>query len=69
MGVLACDRTGCDNVMCDRFSHRLGYICNECFDEMLTSGLEPCDFMDTEKGGHWIVHIPLSKYDNEFPLS
>lgn len=39
MGVLQCDRLGCDNVMCDRLSQRYGYICWECFDELVTSGV------------------------------
>lgn len=34
MGVLACDRAGCENIMCDRLSHIYGYICDECFDEL-----------------------------------
>ena len=34
MGVLACDRSGCENVMCDRYSNTYGYICNSCFDEL-----------------------------------
>lgn len=38
MGVLACDREGCENVMCDRLSQRYGYICWECFDELVASG-------------------------------
>lgn len=37
MGVLACDRTGCTNIMCDRLSHTYGYICWECFDELVES--------------------------------
>jgi len=35
MGVMACCRIGCDNIMCDRCSNRHGYICDECFDELL----------------------------------
>lgn len=33
MGVLACDRKDCKNVMCDRFDGN-HYICNECFEEL-----------------------------------
>ena len=29
MGVLACDRNGCTNVMCDMFVDEM-YVCNEC---------------------------------------
>ena len=38
MSVLACDRKGCQNIMCDRLSDDYGYICNECFEELLESG-------------------------------
>ena len=51
MGVLACDRDNCKNVMCDRYSNEYGYICNECFNELrfkfpdVTIG----DFMNSSK--------------------
>ena len=38
MGVLNCDRKGCDNVMCDRLSYEFGYICDRCFDELCEIG-------------------------------
>lgn len=34
MGVMTCDRKGCDNIMCDLVSTEFGYICNDCFREM-----------------------------------
>lgn len=50
MSVLACDRNGCDNVMCDRFSfqHNL-YICDDCFEELVRLGpaTDIRTFMDT----------------------
>lgn len=39
MSVLACNRKGCDNIMCDRLSLKHGYICNECFDELVALGV------------------------------
>ena len=30
MGVLACDRPNCDNIMCDVYVPGAGYICYEC---------------------------------------
>ena len=39
MSVMECDRIGCDNVMCDRMSHEYGYICNDCFTELISTGL------------------------------
>jgi hypothetical protein len=36
MGVLACDRSGCSHIMCERIilDHSM-YICRECYDELL----------------------------------
>lgn len=51
MSVLACDRKGCDNIMCDRYSHDHGYICNECYDELTTEifKMDITTFMRTNK--------------------
>ena len=49
MGVLECDRIGCENIMCDRYSHEYGYICNDCFDEMVLSNKLPLHFIATTK--------------------
>ena len=39
MGVLACDRYGCTNIMCDRLQKDgTWYLCHECFDELVTLG-------------------------------
>ncbi len=36
--------------MCERLSDILGYICNECFEEMVASGtLSPKEFMERKK--------------------
>ena len=52
MGVLACDRSNCDNIMCDRVSYKYGYICDECYMELVESKLRNiADFMDSSKGG------------------
>jgi len=69
MGVLACDRDGCENVMCDRFSSKYQfYLCNECFSEMCDSKLTVEMFIKTEKGGHVTALFPYEYYDNEFPV-
>lgn len=49
MSVLACNRTGCSNVMCDRCSSAFGYICYECFDELVELGIDTDvkEFMST----------------------
>ena len=55
MSVLACDRTGCENIMCDYFSDRLqAYLCTECRDELIrklkcNQGTSIVEFMDSEK--------------------
>lgn len=51
MGVLACDRTGCGNIMCDRLSHEHGYLCNDCFDELCELGIQTDihSFINSEK--------------------
>lgn len=50
MGVMGCNRQGCRNVMCDRYAMGTGYICNDCFEELLISGIGTClpEFMDSE---------------------
>lgn len=35
MGVLECSRSGCPNIMCNHYSHRYGYICDDCFNELV----------------------------------
>lgn len=64
MGVLACDRKGCENVMCDRYSNEHGYICSECFDEMVESeqfeSIE--EFMNTEKNTY--IDNTNNSYEN-----
>lgn len=50
MSVLACARYGCDNIMCDRYSYIHGYICYECFNELVDlRTLNIFDFMESEK--------------------
>lgn len=51
MSVLQCNRWGCENIWCDRYSHKYGYICNECFSELLTGNpfLDIDEFMDSPK--------------------
>lgn len=39
MSVLSCNRNGCENVMCDRYSYTFGYLCDECFEELVQKGV------------------------------
>jgi hypothetical protein len=53
MGVLACDRRGCENIMCDNYSHEHGYICWECLAELKTKPFVNIgDFMSSDKETH-----------------
>lgn len=72
VGVMACSRTGCDNVMCDRYSSHYGYLCWQCFNELISLGPEAnvSSFMKTEKDS-FIVNLEAAKarFEVEFPLT
>ena len=72
MGVLACNRRGCPNIMCDRYSHTYGYICSDCFIELCDKpNISIREFMNTEKDdgfvpdikGEWEKHLNV-----QFPM-
>ena len=68
MGVLACDRKGCLNVMCDRVSHDYGYyICDDCFTELVNTGptTDIDEFMDREKKVN-LEEQSLARYNTIF---
>jgi hypothetical protein len=50
MGVLSCDRQGCNSIMCDRYSYSFGYICANCYTAAvklrITDEGRLSDFMD-----------------------
>ena len=50
MSVLACNRKGCENIMCVRYSPTFGYICDDCFEELVnTPGVTIESFMKSKK--------------------
>lgn len=53
MGVMSCNRKGCDNVMCSDYVEDVGYICSDCLEELEfikpISKEEVIKFMDTYK--------------------
>lgn len=52
MGLMMCNRNECENILCDRYSPRFGYICDSCFEEFV-NGYQKVDiehFMSTEPG-------------------
>lgn len=69
MDVLACDRNGCINIMCDRGSYKFGHICDDCFNELLTKPLNYRiqDFMDSPKDEGDIADIKYQVLNKEFP--
>ena len=71
MSVLSCNRNGCDNVMCDRYSPTHGYICDECFKELVDSGAATdIDlFMNSDKYAYKKEVIAYILYDDEFKIT
>lgn len=74
MSVLACSRIGCYNIMCDNMSHKWGYLCDSCKQELISLG--ECrieDFMNSEKktpcvNNDWedyINNIFLNRFDED----
>lgn len=69
MSVLACDRRGCEHIMCDRLIlDGSQYICGDCWDELCEAKLTWPDemtardvrdaiekFMDTRTGTHTVL--------------
>jgi len=71
MGVMACDRAGCGNVMCDRISHeRQEYLCWECFDELVCLGptIDLDEFMDRPPQRVANDQASLAYFDQIFTL-
>jgi len=71
MSVLQCDRNGCENIMCDRLSDRYGYICDECFEELVQLGVAKNvhEFMYSRKEEKEYVNdkeLAYQRYDGLF---
>jgi len=67
MGVMSCDRRGCSNVMCDRYSDEHGYICPACYEELVGSNtIDIAAFMKTPQPD--VPPIPRIWYARVFPL-
>ena len=69
MGVKQCDRHGCIVVLCDRYSSVYGYICTDCFNELVSLGPETnvADFLSTEKK-YINTEAAYARFNVEFPL-
>lgn len=69
MSVLQCFRNSCNNVMCNRYSARYGYICNQCFEELVRLNPESIQaFMDSPKpNNQYSSDQTYRRFDQEFP--
>lgn len=49
MGVLNCDREGCENIMCDFYSDTFGNLCYDCLQELksLSGSMTISQFMNS----------------------
>lgn len=70
MSVMSCNRRDCENIMCDKYSSRFGYICYECFDELVNLGIHEDveSFMNTRKKEETYDNIidPYEYFNNIF---
>lgn len=70
MSLLSCSRKGCKNILCDRLSSTYGYICDECFDELVYQWRNRGsikEFLETPKRDEEKTKINFyDLYNNEF---
>lgn len=68
MSVLGCDRTGCQNIMCERYSSDHGYLCHKCFEELVALGQDANieEFMGTVSTGGINNLLSSQKWNNVF---
>lgn len=69
MGVMGCFRNNCESIMCDRYSSEHGYLCNDCFEELVSLGAEAniADFMNTRPKGERGKEAAEARFAVEFP--
>lgn len=67
MGCLECSRAGCPNIMCDRYSYEYGYLCSDCFEELVQKDYRNIkSFLGTEPDND--EDARRAYYDAIFPL-
>jgi len=68
MSVLRCDRGNCENILCDRYSRLHGYICDKCFDELVSLGDDAAiyQFMRSKKSKPTNKDASYNKWNEEF---
>jgi hypothetical protein len=76
MGVMSCNRSGCESIMCDTYIPSVGYVCTYCqsdFKEYLSQGYLKSDtegdieralevFMETKKGHYNSNEISVDEF-------
>ena len=64
MSVLACSRDGCTGIMCNRYHTQYGYLCEDCFEELVSRGVGQniSNFLDEEKEDQLNNHEAARKY-------
>ena len=67
MSVLTCSRRDCNNVMCNIYSKTYGYICDECFDELVHALCDIDTFMNSTKDKEKL-DIRYLQMDDEFNI-
>ena len=69
MSVMPCARNGCKNIMCNRYSFIYGYICIDCFNELISLGPETniITFFDIPKKTI-NTEAAYARFNVEFPL-
>lgn len=72
MGVLACSRQDCEEIMCNFYSDKYGYLCDDCRDDLIKMGpMSVYAFLATPKEptfvsevwGEYVVKEFKSRYD------
>lgn len=81
MGVMTCNKRGCDNILCDTYVQSVGYVCSECKEQFKRwlQGQTPLyldsnsfilykfdEFMQTEKGNTQILSDVSDVVDDFF---
>ena len=65
MEEIICSRKNCSETNCVRYSREFGYICEDCFAELVAKQLPVEDFLSTPK---LVKNTYLSKYDDIFKV-
>ena len=61
---MRCSRRDCENILCDKYNPKFGYICDDCFEELkLSEGRKELNlgdiyrFMETPKDNDGVIDL------------